>query len=653
MEWRHPTSKGSGGGNYQDRGGPRNNRGGIRGKSRGYSGGRNPTQPREEGEIHNPRRDWDDVSGKIWHRGRSPLRGESDSDRPRERHRSAFSESSSERSTDRTPFRSQKDSKGEKRRLSWKEDIRSEGEGPELEPNPELRFPDPISPDVGGGLKESLAKATDTLTRLLKAAHHQDAVLAFTEKGIFPKTYIPLVENLTLKFMPSNPSLVTKQYLAQHAEQWLVHCFRILENHYAETIATDRTALNNIQCQDWDQAFEKACQLAQVGLDKKTIKRIVEDIRDFIPPERDRSSTPPFIPPISPTSITRGLGHKSGPSPLGHVSWESSTYTGVGSLIGSSHSSVIAQHRDTQLSTSWTPTSGIFVRASSPLRSVPKLVPDLTLIPPYRGLGPTTGPVLAHPLPPLTKGLGTLSGRGPTLDNTSATLPLPIPQGRITEGPRLATLAEFVMSRDSPVEELITPPPRILPTFTQVPDMGGEGMARKTIHNSRGNKDNWTMIPTRPYILAGDSNMKTLRPILNSKVQLDVYPGCRVEHMAAIVGRIPTSCTGVKKVLFSVGINDKDGKSDLPKALRNLYSIATTKFPNAMIWLAQVQHSPCFSEAQKERLRSFNEAITLLPWHTPKLHSEAFHTAADKIHWDAETAHAHLQLWAQHLNLPL
>ena len=172
-------------------------------------------------------------------------------------------------------------------------------------------------------------------------------------------------------------------------------------------------------------------------------------------------------------------------------------------------------------------------------------------------------------------------------------------------------------------------------------------------HEHEGNKqDNWFLVPNRPIILMGDSNLCRLPKVADNRVQVDAYPGATIYEITQILRyRTPPSNT-TQTVLISVGINNKDQSN--PTLIRNLFSrllgAAHHAFPNATIRIPVINFSKGLTPRQQRNLCSINDVIKELPDHIPRLRDQDFLVDDREIHWTKNTGIKMLAHWKTHLN---
>lgn len=281
------------------------------------------------------------------------------------------------------------------------------------------------------------------------------------------------------------------------------------------------------------------------------------------------------------------------------------------------------------------------------------LFPELTLHNSFSSAG-SDPEHINLPVTPPDIDLGTCGGSAPFF---SPDPPLEI---FAEEGPSSEPLEPQIIlptaTREPEVPTVVVPPPAKRKEKTRAPtrdDRDPSPPSNLTIHESK-DKTTWSVSPRKPCIIMGDSNLKCLPKIHNSQVQLDIYPGCRIPHMSALIKRLVTPSTTTTQVLISVGLGDVKAGSPatLQQAVKHLHSTAQSKFPKATIRMAPIQFGPYMSPTEQKRLDAINQAISSLPNPVPILPFNEF-KSEDHVHWDRSTGLAHLRIWGNCLDLAL
>jgi ribA/ribD-fused uncharacterized protein len=168
----------------------------------------------------------------------------------------------------------------------------------------------------------------------------------------------------------------------------------------------------------------------------------------------------------------------------------------------------------------------------------------------------------------------------------------------------------------------------------------------------RHSKASWKLNKVeKPILVIGDSNLSNIQA-LNSNTQIESFPGANFYSIKMVLQRSFESKIDVslaQQVILSVGILEKRNKShttSIPE-LRRLINSANKLFPNATVFIAQINFSQSLSDLEKQNLRNINEFIrtrNLCP-NLKRLDHSKFKVIDDNIHWTSKTADAFLEHW--------
>ena len=190
-------------------------------------------------------------------------------------------------------------------------------------------------------------------------------------------------------------------------------------------------------------------------------------------------------------------------------------------------------------------------------------------------------------------------------------------------------------------------------------------------------KNRWKIpnVTSRVAIL-GDSNINrvTMASSRMNSVELHAFPGAKLMHLSKMLELSKYTQGKPQEIILSFGINNRD--DDLTENLQQLKSVfeaAAKVFPNANIYIPQINSSPNLTEKQKECLSEINEALsnvsglweqksrqltanlkwfkTLAKIPRRDFKIDARDTTRFSIHWTMETANAIVSRWLGSLNL--
>lgn len=175
-------------------------------------------------------------------------------------------------------------------------------------------------------------------------------------------------------------------------------------------------------------------------------------------------------------------------------------------------------------------------------------------------------------------------------------------------------------------------------------------------HEHRGNKSlNWTLSPTRPILIVGDSNLARLPLIQNLQVQVDCYPGANLAQAAHLIRYNTPISNEVQQVILSFGINDKDQNNVtlLTQRLQRLLSAASLTFPLAEIFVPLINFSRDLAPTMQRNLKHLNRVIKTSTRYVTNIPQRLFLTCRDNVHWTPSTAKTICNHWQSFLGLGL
>ena len=587
---------------------------------------------------------------------------------------------SSDKSSERTPSREQSDRWATKRRLTWqdrpddRQDEQTLHKGTKIHPHVPDRttpvaltrsdyYPFVVSPDDDGQPIGPIARASETLLNLLRASHHQNAVHAFTKGGIDPPGFDKLIHELANNFMPSSPSAYTHQLLTNNAKQYVTGCYTILDQHYASSIESNTLLLQGMLCYDWDTAWLRAIQQARRHLGRELIPAVVESVMALIPQE-SQSSGPSLDPPISPNFMRPSIDRPSTYHPTTAALRHKTTNKASGSEAGR----MTPQGRP--LTPDNTITAPTFTRGD-PLNSVTiPVVQDVerTLATAVKAAVPTrtqaalgTANIRAHSTPkePPNSGFALLPATPANIELPPSLDPFdsPDPPAEMMAvspplkrcKPGMSALSQLLLLADSPN----SPPDNEQPS-TSTASRGDLTPPSHTIHAEYTERENWGLNLSKPVVILGDQNLRSMT-VFPTNVQVDVYPHARIADVTTVLKALPNPSDIPRKVLISVGLNNRDRGSSavLSKALQLMYDTAVAKFPKAMIFVPKITYGPTFTAEEQDRILALNLAIGRLSHSIPSVPISELPSVCDLISWSPEAARIHLAHWARFVPFPL
>ncbi|KAL3846471.1 hypothetical protein ACJMK2_017460 [Sinanodonta woodiana] len=180
---------------------------------------------------------------------------------------------------------------------------------------------------------------------------------------------------------------------------------------------------------------------------------------------------------------------------------------------------------------------------------------------------------------------------------------------------------------------------------------------RVTKHN--GPKSKWD-IPkiTSADLIIGDSNLSKMTNLTYKDVQIEAYPGAKIEHMINLIRNYRYQ-DKPKRIILSVGINDRDTTNTtvVGQSMKDLIKTTRGKFPNSEIFIAMIPISETLqikNPREAYNLAQFNITISKIQIEGVK----ALHTGnrdgmvfgRDGIHWSPKSAQFVLQRWYEQMD---
>lgn len=161
-----------------------------------------------------------------------------------------------------------------------------------------------------------------------------------------------------------------------------------------------------------------------------------------------------------------------------------------------------------------------------------------------------------------------------------------------------------------------------------------------TRHEQNGNKwDIWTLTPERRVLFIGDSNLCRIPRMRDDRIQVDSYPGAKINHAAHLLkNKTPTSDT-VEILLLSFGINDRTCRSmdQLESNTKRMLTAAVATFPLAQIRIPLINMSQNLPVADRKTIQALNNIFKKHADTIPRIQLAEFQTEWDNIHWTLET----------------
>ncbi len=164
------------------------------------------------------------------------------------------------------------------------------------------------------------------------------------------------------------------------------------------------------------------------------------------------------------------------------------------------------------------------------------------------------------------------------------------------------------------------------------------------------------VLPTvvKGTLILGDSNLCRITDPELIWIQIECFPGMRLEHTIKILkeyhsrNQSDQSRVQPSTVIMSVGINDRrTPTSEFKDLIESLLNSSHQAFPDARLYMPLVNANSNLSDSVIQTIESLNGILELgLKERTiPLYSSESFRTARDKIHWTEDCANGMVHHW--------
>lgn len=156
-------------------------------------------------------------------------------------------------------------------------------------------------------------------------------------------------------------------------------------------------------------------------------------------------------------------------------------------------------------------------------------------------------------------------------------------------------------------------------------------------------------------LILGDSNLARIEiSDIPTKTQIEAFPGAHMSHIKSIIEKYPDDKQKPKRIILSVGINDRKSPEFKSKTTFNhLISSIKHTFPQCEIAVCELNYSDGgLLDSEKNNLSSLNKHIISHKDVTniPPIAESLFQTENDNIHWKRRTAKSMIKWWFKHLN---
>jgi hypothetical protein len=175
-------------------------------------------------------------------------------------------------------------------------------------------------------------------------------------------------------------------------------------------------------------------------------------------------------------------------------------------------------------------------------------------------------------------------------------------------------------------------------------------------------KKSWQIPDAKSQItIIGDSNLSRATQILSDarSIECHSYPGAKIVALTKMITSRPKVTSEV--IILSVGINNRENQTSTHKTqVRSLVSACNKSFPNAQVYIPQINIPPKIASKHKGSLQALNEIIRDVTQSNPNVHTLPPLSNDDfkidprdtqyKIHWTGDTANSMIKHWINQLN---
>lgn len=190
-------------------------------------------------------------------------------------------------------------------------------------------------------------------------------------------------------------------------------------------------------------------------------------------------------------------------------------------------------------------------------------------------------------------------------------------------------------------------------TNTNVQTTGPDSpIARPTRHiNTCKKMIDWTLTIEKKYVIIGDSNVSRLPALNCPDLQVDSYPGAKLQHAANLIEKA-TIRVQPEKIILSFGFNNRQQRYRIAAIteLQKAHKAVTKRLPNTEVFFPLINFTRSLPLYEQIMIDHLNTHIKKNTSCIPPLPTEQFMVESDGIHWKASTAKAMLQHWKTHLN---
>lgn len=540
-------------------------------------------------------------------------------------------------------------------------------------------------------LKIQLAKK---YFKLLQSTHHLEILNRAFRDNQLPPGMTKQVLKLTKFIKPACPNSCTSERVSRMTQNWMKEILKILIEHYETTISS----LLNDQ-EEFDlEAFNKAITWAKTRYKRKftdssavTVRDLVQSIPIGIPP----LASSPVIPIISKQkrvsaqilttqNIAVSDDFESGPGAPRQSDKQVSLSLSLQAILPPDQnnqlvtepSPVLEGQSANSVSLSLSTQDKQSVEQNSQL--VTEVSPSLVGQDKISAIALTSGVDDSH----LTRGPSNAQSSEVAPTAVSVRLPStnvisycsdfdaisssPVGSEGTVGTPDSAVISQTVEKRRTrmtvPLSKVIHQTEKMIQSestsSTRADTVGPSGAPQVFFPTRHTRLDDhnadWTLSTTRPIVFMGDSNLSRIPKFSHSNIQIDSFPGSTFHHLTDLVKAAPVD-ERVELLVISAGIlncHKYHEPSTTWNQFLDLNRACKSKFPKALIYIAQISYSPLLDQGIIDRVQDFNLRVqSKCRYFLPTLDPLDFQVnARDKIHWLKRTAEIMFDFWLGCLN---
>lgn len=162
----------------------------------------------------------------------------------------------------------------------------------------------------------------------------------------------------------------------------------------------------------------------------------------------------------------------------------------------------------------------------------------------------------------------------------------------------------------------------------------------------------WEIVPRKPVLFIGDSNLARFPDYNIEALQVDSFPGAKIDNITNILEKLSPH-KEVQKLVVSVGINNcMNGHKPLTmeKNYSSMVKQAKRAFPHAEVFISIIQTSVKTSKSVQILADEANKFLRKTFRVLEGIPEAQFQLQQDKVHWTAETAENIFNSWVSQLN---